>query len=260
MTGTASAPVLVDKVDDHIWVFTLNRPRSRNAVDGEMANRMEEYLLAFDADAAARVGIVVGAGTGFCAGLDLKAFVDSGELGETPEGGFCGFTRRGSVKPLIAAVEGYALAGGLEVALACDLLVVADDARLGIPEVRRGLVADGGALMRLPRDLPYRVAMEMALCGREVPVRRLYQLGLVNHVTAPGEALTSATQLAQAIAANAPLAVVATKQIVASSGDWPADERWDRQDHIARPVWDSRDAQEGALAFAERRPATFEGR
>ncbi len=219
-----------------------------------------EALGAFDADPAARAGVVVGSGTGFCAGLDLKAFVESGDLGETPEGGFCGFTRSGPAKPLIAAVEGYALAGGLEVALACDLLVAADDAKLGIPEVRRGLVADGGALLRLPRDLPYRIAMEMALTGDEVAVHRLHELGLVNRVTRPGEALTEAIRLAHEIADNAPLAVVATKQVVGTSGDWPPEERWGRQAAIVRPVWASADAKEGATAFAERRPARFRGR
>lgn len=252
--------VLVDRTDEQVWVFTLNRPHARNAVDAAMARAMEDRLHAFDQDRSARVGIVTGAGAGFCSGLDLKAFVASGDVGETANGGFCGFTRRGPRKPLIAAVEGYALAGGLEVALACDLIVAAEDARVGIPEVRRGLVADGGALLRLPRDLPYRVAMEMALTGGEIAVRRLWEHGLVNQVSGPGESLAAALELAHVISANAPLAVAATKQILASRDGRPISEQWAHQQAIAQPVWQSRDAEEGAIAFAERRAPLFEGR
>lgn len=260
MSSPADSPVLLDRVDEHIWVFTLNRPHARNAVNGAMATVMGELLAAFDSAPDARVGIVTGADNGFCAGLDLKAFVESGELGETPDGGFCGFTRAVPRKPLIAAVEGYALAGGLEVALACDLLVAARSARIGIPEVQRGLVADGGALLRLPRDLPFRLAMQMALTGKEVGVPRLHALGLINHMCDPGAALETAMALAREIAACAPLAVAASKEIVSASSGWPDDQRWVRQEQIARPVWDSRDADEGASAFAQRRAPRFEGR
>lgn len=259
-SDAAAAEVMVERSGPHVWIFTLNRPQARNAVNGTMAAAMAAGLRAFDTDSQARVGVVTGAGTGFCAGLDLKAFTESGELGETAEGGFCGFCRQGPRKPLIAAVEGYALAGGLEVALACDLVVASESARMGIPEVRRGLVADGGALLRLPRDLPRQVAMEMAITGGEVDVARLHQLGLVNRVCPPGEALATAIVMAGQIAANAPLAVVATKEILLSQQWWAAEERWSRQEQVARPVWNSRDAAEGATAFAQRRSPVFEGR
>lgn len=255
-----SDSVLVEIAEPHIWIFTLNRPDARNAVNREMADAMAKQLQHFSEDPAARVGILTGANKGFCAGLDLKAFVESGDLGETPDGGFCGFARRGPRKPLIAAVEGHALAGGLEVALACDLLVVADDARLGVPEVRRGLVADGGALLRLPRDLPYRIAMEMALTGREIPATRLHDLGLINYLCRPGESLEVALTLGKHIAANAPLAVEASKMILSSREYWDDEQQWTQQQRIAAPVWASRDAQEGATAFAQRRPPVFEGR
>ncbi|MGZ4172317.1 MAG: crotonase/enoyl-CoA hydratase family protein, partial [Solirubrobacteraceae bacterium] len=205
------------------------------------------------------IGVVTGAGKGFCSGMDLKAFV-AGENPTIPGRGFAGITRRAAEKPLIAAIEGFAVAGGLEVALACDLIVAARGARLGIPEVKRSLVAAGGGLLRLPRMLPRNVAMEMALTGDPIAAERAHDLGLVNRLTEPGGAVEAALELAETIAANGPLALAATKRILTESADWPDAEFFDRQEAIAAPVRDSDDAREGATAFAEKRAPVWKGR
>ena len=191
--------------------------------------------------------------------MDLKAFV-TGERPYVESRGFAGITQRAADKPLIAAVEGFAVAGGLEVALACDLIVASRGTRLGIPEVKRSLVAAGGALLRLPRVLPRNVAMELALTGDPIDADRAYELGLVNRLAEPGEALTAALELAETIAANAPLALAATKRIMVESGDWPDSEFFERQQPIHEPVINSEDAREGATAFAERRDPVWKGR
>jgi enoyl-CoA hydratase len=205
------------------------------------------------------VGVLTGAGKGFCAGMDLKAFV-AGESPYAGDRGFAGITQRAAVKPLIAAVEGFAVAGGLEVALACDLIVAATGARLGIPEVKRSLVAAGGALLRLPRALPRNVAMELALTGDPIAAERAHELGLVNRLTDPGQAVAVALELAEAIAANGPLALTATKRILTESPDWPDTEFFARQGEIAGPVMGSEDAREGSIAFAEKRAPVWRGR
>ncbi|HYH30952.1 MAG TPA: crotonase/enoyl-CoA hydratase family protein, partial [Pseudonocardia sp.] len=201
---------------------------------------------------------LTGAAGTFCAGMDLKAFV----RGETPvvEGrGFAGLVERPPAKPLIAAVEGYALAGGFELVLACDLVVAAEGATFGIPEVRRGLVAAAGGLLRLPKRIPYHQAMELALLGGHIPAARARELGLVNRLVADGTALDAALALAAEISANGPLAVRASKRIVASVSGWPEDEMWERQAEIAGPVSASADAVEGARAFAEKRAPVWRG-
>lgn len=203
-------------------------------------------------------GVLTGAGPGFCAGMDLAAFA-RGELPYDPERGFAGMTMRRPGKPVIAAVEGFALAGGLEIALACDLLVAARDARLGIPEVKRGLVAAGGGLRRLPERLPLGVAMEMGLTGEPLAVERAHALGLVNRVTEPGGALDAALELAATIAANGPLAVAATQRILRDQASWTEEEFWTRQGEIAGRVLMSADAREGAVAFKERRDPVWTG-
>lgn len=242
-----------------VLLITLNRPDARNSVDAALAQGIAAALGQLDDDGELRVGVITGAGKGFCAGMDLKAFV----RGESPhvEGrGFAGITQRSSAKPLIAAIEGFAVAGGLEVALSCDLIVAAAGAKLGIPEVKRSLVAAGGALLRLPRRIPYHAAMEMALTGDPISAERGHELGLVNRVTEPGAAVDAAIELAEAIARNAPLALAASKRIVLESPGWSDDEAWQRQGEIAGPVFVSEDAREGATAFAEKREPAWKGR
>jgi len=251
------AAVLTER-RERVLVITINRPEQRNAVNSAVANGIGEALEELDADAELSVGIVTGAGGFFCAGMDLKAFV----TGERPwlEGrGFAGITQRAADKPLIAAVEGFAVAGGLEIALACDLIVAAKGAKLGIPEVKRSLVAAGGGLLRLPRMLPRNVAYEMALTGDPITAERGHQFGLVNRLTEPGETLESALTLAGAIGANGPLALKASKRILRESADWPDSEFFALQESIAGPVFSSADAAEGATAFAEKRAPVWRG-
>lgn len=242
-----------------VLLITLNRPEARNAVNSALAERLASALDELDSDDSLSVGVLTGAGKGFSAGMDLKAFV-AGDRPHIGDRGFAGITRRAADKPLIAAIEGFAVAGGLEIALSCDLIVAAKDARLGIAEVKRGLVAAAGALIRLPKRIPYHAAMELALTGEFVDGARARELGLVNRATEPGAALDTALELAEQIAENAPLALKASKQIVAHAQDWDEQEAWNRQDELAGPVMTSEDALEGATAFAEKRPPEWRGR
>ena len=246
-------------VADGVIVITINRPQARNAVNAEVAAGVAAALDVLDARDDLTVGVITGAGGTFCAGMDLKAFV-AGESPAVPGRGFGGITEAPPAKPLIAAVEGYALAGGCEIALACDLVVAADNAKFGIPEVKRGLVAAAGGLLRLPRRIPYQIAMELALTGEFLDARRAHDFGLVNRLTEPGGALTAARELAAAIAANGPLAVRATKHIISRADEWPVAEFWERQQALVAPVFTSADAREGAIAFAEKRPPRWTGR
>jgi enoyl-CoA hydratase len=242
-----------------VLLITLNRPDARNSVDAALAAGVAAALEELDGDAELRVGVITGAGKGFSAGMDLKAFV-RGESAYVDGRGFAGITQRSSAKPLIAAIEGFAVAGGLEVALSCDLIVAARGAKLGIPEVKRSLVAAGGALLRLPRRIPYHAAMEMALTGDPISAERGHELGLVNRLAGPGAAVDVAIELAEAVAKNAPLALAASKRIVLESPGWSEDEAWGRQGEIAGPVFVSEDAREGATAFAEKREPVWRGR
>jgi enoyl-CoA hydratase len=255
--GSGDAVVVTER-RGAVLVVTLNRPEVRNAIDAAVTAGVAAALDELDQGPELAVAILTGAGAGFSAGMDLKAFAVSGEPVD-PIRGFAGITRRGPRKPIIAAVEGFAVAGGFEVALGCDLIVAARDARFALPEVKRSLVAAGGGLVRLARRLPYHLAMEIGLTGDPIGAERLHELGLVNHLTEPGEAVDAALDLAARIAVNAPLSIAATKQIVAESGGWTAAEEWTRQEAIARPVQDSADAREGALAFVEKRPARWRG-
>jgi len=259
VTPEPPASAVLTERRDRILIITLNRPDQRNAVNEAVAQGIAAALDELDDDAGLSVGVLNGAGKGFCAGMDLKAFV-AGERPHVEGRGFAGIVERPSEKPLVAAIEGFAVAGGLEVALACDLIVAARGARLAIPEVKRSLVAAGGALLRLPRALPRNVALELALTGDPIDADRAHQLGLVNRVAEPGEALEVALKLAEAIAANAPLALAATKRVIRDAPDWRDAEFFEHQREIIDPVFSSEDAREGATAFAERRDPVWKGR
>lgn len=252
MTEPDTVPAVLTERRGNVLVITINRPEVRNAVNGAVAEGIGSALDELDADADLAVGVLTGAGGYFCAGMDLGAFV-KGERPWFGDRGFAGITQRAARKPLIAAIEGFAVAGGLEIALSCDLVVAAAGSKLGIPEVKRSLVAAAGALLRLPRRMPYHVVMELALTGDPMPAERFHQFGLVNRIAAPGTAVDVALELAAQIAANGPLAVVASKQIVERQQDWTLEDMWGRQGEIAGPVLVSQDAKEGASAFKEKR-------
>jgi enoyl-CoA hydratase len=252
-------PELLVTVDDGIMCLALNRPESRNAITRLMALAITNALDELDGNPDIRVAILTGSGGTFCSGMDLKAYL-RGESALVEGRGFGGLCERPPVKPLIAAVEGYALAGGLELALCCDLIVAADNARFGIPEVKRGLAAGGGGLLRLPRQIPHRVAMEMALTGEQIPARRAYELGLINRIVPAGRALAEAHAMARSIAANAGIAVTCSKKVIVESREWPRDQMFTRQAPLLRPVFSSEDAKEGAAAFAEKRPPIWKNR
>ncbi len=255
---SGDAEVLTER-DGAILVITLNRPRARNAVNGALARGIATAADRLDADPTLAVGILTGAGGTFCSGMDLKGFL-AGDVPIVGDRGFAGITVTPPDKPLIAAVEGYALAGGCEIALACDLITAARDARFGLPEAKRSLVAGAGGLFRLPRRIPPAIAMEYALTGEHFSATDAHAWGLVNRLTEPGEALAAALELAQRITESGPLAVRATKKIVRDGADWPAAERWARQEELMRPVMTSADAREGAAAFAEKRTPVWTGR
>lgn len=253
-----SEEVLVT-VDDGIMTVTLNRPAARNAVNRAVAFGIAEAMEKLDADPSIHAAVLTGAGGTFCSGMDLKAFV-TGELPIVPGRGFAGLAEAPPQKPLIAAVEGFALAGGFEIAITCDLIVSADNAKFGIPEVKRGLAAGAGGLVRLPRQIPRRVAMELAITGEFISAQRAYELGLINRVVPAGQALEAATTLARTIAANGPLAVRTSKQLVQQSQDWSQAETFARQVPFLDVVIRSQDAIEGATAFAQKRAPVWKGK
>ena len=253
-----SEEVLTD-IGDGIMTITLNRPEAKNAANRALALGVSAAIDNMDENDAIQVGILTGAGGTFCAGMDLKAFV-SGEVPSIEGRGFAGLTEYTPRKPLIAAVEGYALAGGLEVAISCDLIVDAEDAKFGIPEGKRGLAAAAGGLMKLPRQIPSRVALELALTGDFIDAKRAYELGLINMVVPSGTALEAAKELAGRIAANGPMAVAISKQVVLESADWSHAEMWAKQQELVNPVFTSEDAIEGSVAFAEKRAPNWKGK
>lgn len=243
---------------DGILIVTINRPEQKNAMTKAAAEGIAAAMDRLDSEDALRVAIITGAGGTFCSGMDLKGFL----RGETPsvEGrGFGGLTQAPPKKPLIAAVDGYALAGGLELMIACDMVVANSKAKFGIPEAKRGLVAGAGGLIRLPEQIPSRIAMELAVTGDFIDAERAYQLGLINRIT-DGAALDAALELAATISANGPLAVQVSKQIIAEYRNWPVEQRWEKQGALMGPVFASADAREGAAAFAEKRKPNWTGK
>jgi enoyl-CoA hydratase len=254
-----AAPAVLTERRENVLLITLNRPEVRNAVNGALAEALAAALDELDADDGLSVGVLTGAGGFFSAGMDLGAFV-RGESAWFGDRGFAGITQRSARKPLIAAIEGFALAGGMEIALACDLIVAAKGARMGIPETKRSLVAAGGALLRMPRRMPYHVVMELALTGEPLPAERFHEHGLVNRLAEPGGAVEAAMELAAAMAANGPLALIATKQVLQEQYDWTSADMWDKQAAITGPVFLSEDAKEGSTAFKEKRAPVWKGR
>jgi enoyl-CoA hydratase len=257
VSDTAAPEVLTD-VEDGVLIVTINRPEAKNAMTKAASEAIAAAMDRLDAEDDLRVGILTGAGGTFCSGMDLKGFL-RGESPSVPGRGFGGVVQAPPAKPLIAAVEGYALAGGLELMIACDLVVAHAGAKFGIPEVKRGLVAAAGGVMMLPDQIPERIAMELALTGDFIGAERAYQLGLINEVT-EGSALDAAKALAARIAANGPLAVKVSKQVMKQSRGWAMDERYDKQGALIGPVFVSHDAREGAAAFAEKRKPNWTGK
>jgi enoyl-CoA hydratase len=242
-----------------VGIITLNRPEARNSLNGPVMDGLRSAFRAIASDHTIRVAVLTGAGGMFCAGMDLKAFA----RGDKMDGEGLPFSNRNRLvldKPMIAAVEGFCLAGGFEVALSCDLIVASETATFGLPEVKRGLAAAGGGLVRLPRQAPWRVALELVLTGEMVSAERMERYGVVNRLAREGQALTVALELAAAIAANAPLAVVASKRVMVGSLGLDEDEALARQSNQIGPVFASNDAKEGATAFAEKRTPVWTGR
>jgi enoyl-CoA hydratase len=241
-----------------VQLIVINRPEARNALNLAVATGIRDAVDELDADDELRAGVLTGAGGIFSAGMDLKAFL-TGELPSFPGRGLCGITETPPRKPMIAAVEGWALAGGFELVLACDLVVASTSARFGVPEVTRSLVAAAGGALLLPQRIPRAIALEMLLTGDPIDAERAAEVGLINRLVDDGQATDIAVKLATRIAANGPLALIATKQIAAGGGDWNGAEKWEKANALMAPVFGSQDAQEGARAFAEKRPPVWKG-
>ncbi|GAB3272471.1 crotonase/enoyl-CoA hydratase family protein [Parahaliea aestuarii] len=254
-----SDQVVLTEARNGVLFITINRPEAKNAVNRAVAVGIAAAIDELESNDELRAGILSGAANTFCSGMDLKAFV-SGEVPIVEGRGFAGLCEYRTAKPLIAAVEGFALAGGFELAISCDLIVAAEDSRFGIPEVKRGLVAGAGGLVKLPKQIPLRIAKELALTGDFISATRAYELCLINEVVPAGTALEAAEKLAGRIAANGPLAVAASKEIVDKAQDWNSEDMFAQQQVIAQPVFTSADAIEGATAFAEKRAPQWKGR
>jgi len=253
MGGNGESAVLTER-RGRVMVITLNRPEAMNAINGALSEGLRSAVQELDSDSGLTAGVVTGAGKGFCSGMDLKAFSRGEDIGPMLE-----FVQNGATKPLVGAIEGFALAGGLELALSCDLLVAARGAKLGIPEVGVGLFAAGAGLFRLPGRVGYGTAMEMAITGDPITAEEAADHGLVSRLTEPGEALSAALVLAERIARNAPLAVAASKQLIRATQGATEEELWKIQRPHMATVWKSGDAKEGPRAFAEKRPPEWTG-
>ncbi len=248
---------VLTEVQDSVLIITINRPEAKNAVNKAVAEGIADAMERLDSDNAVNAAILTGAGGTFCSGMDLKAFL-TGELPLVKGKGFAGFVEAPPAKPLIGAVEGYALAGGMEIAIACDLLVANTNAQFGIPEVKRGLVAAGGGLLSLPSMIGTRMAKELALTGDFISAQRAYDMGFVNRLT-DGAAIDAALELAVRVAANGPMALIASKRIINERPDWSSADMWKNQAAISAPIMTSHDAREGAAAFAQKRKPNWTG-
>jgi enoyl-CoA hydratase len=246
-------------VTDEIMIITINRPEVRNAVNRGVSEGIASALDRFDDEDGLRVAVLTGAGGNFCAGMDLKAFPLEG-MPAGGDRGFAGITARPPEKPIIAAVEGFALAGGFEIALATDLIVASRAAQFGIPEVQRGLMAAAGGLVRLGLALPYQSAMWLALTGARVGADELHRAGLVTRVSEPGEALNAAIELAHVIARNAPLAIQASKKVLRAASGWTESSAYAIQQALLPTILGSADAIEGARSFTDKRTPHWTGR
>lgn len=254
----SETPEVLTEVDDGILIVTINRPEAKNAMSQAAAHGIAAAMDRLEAEDELRCAILTGAGGTFCSGMDLKGFL-RGERPTVDGRGFGGLSQWNPKKPLIAAVDGYALAGGCELALSCDLIVANANAKFGIPEVKRGLAAAAGGLIKLPRQIPPRIAMELALTGDMIDAQRAYDLGFINRVV-DGPSLDAAKELARKIAENGPLALIASKAIVRESHEWTEAEMWDKQNVHTMAVFVSQDAREGAAAFAEKRKPNWQGK
>jgi enoyl-CoA hydratase len=257
-TEVSTELVLVER-QDGVLTITINRPAQKNAVNRDVAVQMASALDLLDSDSSLSVGVLTGAGGTFSAGMDLKAFA-SGQTPILPGRGFGGLTQAVVRKPLIAAVEGWALGGGFEMVLACDVIVAAQDAKFGLPEVKRGLIAGEGGVIRLPRRIPYHAALAVLLTGEPISAVDAKQYGLVSELTASGAALQGAQEVAQRIAGNAPLALAKVKQVLRETQGLNDAEAFARQAEDASSLLTTEDAHEGALAFAEKRAPVWRGR
>lgn len=250
----AEQAVLVER-RDRVMVITLNRPEAMNAINGALSHGLLAAVQELDGDDSLTAGVITGNGRGFCSGMDLKAFARGEDIGPLTT-----FIRSGSRKPLIAAIEGFALAGGCEIALTCDLLVASKGAKIGIREVKVGLFAAAGGVFRLPARVGYTRAMEMAITGEPISAEDAMAAGMLSELTEPGGALAAAIGWAERIAENAPLAVAASKSLVRAAAQGHDEETlWKMQEPLSKQVFSSNDAKEGPVAFAEKRAPKWTG-
>ena len=254
----SDAAEVFTEVEGGVLIVTINRPEARNAMNKAAAEAISAAMDRLEAEDDLRVAILTGAGGTFCSGMDLKGFL-RGESPSVPGRGFGGLSQWTPRKPVIAAVDGYALAGGMELALSCDLIVANVNSKFGIPEAKRGLAAAAGGLIKLPRQIPPRIAMELALTGDFIDAQRAYELGFINRIV-EGPAIDGAREMAARIAENGPLALIASKAIIRNSHEWTEAEMWDKQAAYIGPVFTSSDAREGAAAFAEKRKPNWQGK